>query len=937
MLSQGGHAQGRDTSLVGRVDGIVQDSAHNYILVSATLAIYRKDSSLVSYQLSNTSGEFHFKELPLGVPLKIVATYVGYQREVLDLIIPVRTKRVEIKSLNMQRLPKELKGIVVKYKPPLRMNGDTLEFNADAFKLDRNAQVEDLLQNLPGITVWGDGTITVNGKEVKDVLVNGKPFFGGDTRVATQNIPQNAVDKIQVYQQNRNRDNPLDSVMLMNIRLKKGKSFGHFGKVSAGYGAGRRYDADGSINFFSKQTQLGIVGATNNINKRATDIGMLIRNSTFKGAGASVEYSPDFSRSGIDQLDAGGFTFQHDFIPDPDYYKNNRLTSNYFIHTDNYKINRNTQTIISLEDDKTQIKQNNSKNEDANTGQDFSAKYDKHKGNNVYHIGGGFDISRSNSGSSIESNVNSSESGLKSANASNDDIRSKSKHFLIDATYRHNNKSSRRTRSLSNLNIKYFFDAGDSMSKRLIKTTFSSLASPLQDQDVDRRYYNRGHNMQQHLFFSLGDFSSLILPRWLRYVNTTLQNDIYISTQNQTRQVTDKDTAMNKYTNNNYLSGNSRNTTINEIPALSFERNVHKELADRYSKTFSFNFNPQLQIYQQKNTSSHAFQDITQNYYVFIPYVAIRYINKQYGLFLNSYELKFNRSEDYPEIDELTPLVDSVNLYQIKKGNRNLKPEDKNELSLTFRHENYRAENPFNYNINFDAGIIHNYFADSSIIDTLGRQTYSMVNMMGYRYLNGFVSLNKAFNIDRHELQMQITTSLKISKTPSFINSTVDISNTLSSYSSLNLYYTFKNKLAVDLQQFHSFYRSQQSKTKGYSFKSGSQSTMLSASFNCTKRLTIRSNIKYNHTTSYASAANNFTIWNANASYRLFKENNLELKISALDLLHQNTSIINYGSKNMVTYGKVNVLQQYFMFTVSYFPRIFGAKKNVRSTQNGIN
>ncbi|QEC73518.1 Plug domain-containing protein [Arachidicoccus ginsenosidivorans] len=103
------------------------------------------------------------------------------------------------------------------------MNGDTLEFNADAFHLDPNAVAEDLLRKLPGVVVWGDGTITVHGREVSRVLVNGKPFFGGDTKVATQNLPKKAVEKVQVYQQSKNKDNPLDSITEVNIQLKKAK------------------------------------------------------------------------------------------------------------------------------------------------------------------------------------------------------------------------------------------------------------------------------------------------------------------------------------------------------------------------------------------------------------------------------------------------------------------------------------------------------------------------------------------------------------------------------------------------------------------------------------------------------------------------------------------------------------------------------------------
>ncbi|MFD2144812.1 hypothetical protein [Mucilaginibacter antarcticus] len=93
--------------------------------------------------------------------------------------------------MNLTKIDKTLNEVVITADvAPMQMRGDTLEFNAAAFKLDTNAVAEDLLRALPGVTVWADGIITVNGKKINELLVMGKSFFGGDNKIALQNIPK---------------------------------------------------------------------------------------------------------------------------------------------------------------------------------------------------------------------------------------------------------------------------------------------------------------------------------------------------------------------------------------------------------------------------------------------------------------------------------------------------------------------------------------------------------------------------------------------------------------------------------------------------------------------------------------------------------------------------------------------------------------------------
>ena len=276
-------AQVKDSVNIGRAKGLVQDSAYSFVLSSATVAVYKdSDSSLVGYNLPNNFGEFTVNKLPVETELRMIITHVGYKVFFKKFVIAKKDSLYNFGKINMLRRADDdtLSEVVVTAAAPMRINGDTLEFNAGAFKLDKNATTEDLLRRLPGFTIWGDGDITFNGRKINSLLVEGKPFMGGDFSATTQNLPKDAIKKVQVYQQ-VDENNPLDSTMNVNLKLKDDKKMGYFGKVSGGYGTEDRYAADAMISGFNKKQQISVVGAINNINKVANSVNRLIESSSY--------------------------------------------------------------------------------------------------------------------------------------------------------------------------------------------------------------------------------------------------------------------------------------------------------------------------------------------------------------------------------------------------------------------------------------------------------------------------------------------------------------------------------------------------------------------------------------------------------------------------------------------------------------------------------
>lgn len=169
--------------LLGAAKGVVRDTVNNYNVKSATISLFKGDSSLVSYRLSNMYGEYLFDNLPLNTKMFIEVSHVGYKTVVREFMVTDNKLPLDLKTIVLNPRINTLKEVEIRI-PPISMNGDTLEFNAAAFKLDTNAVVEDLLRKIPNVTLWGNGLITVNGREVKSFLVNGKEFFGTDHKVA---------------------------------------------------------------------------------------------------------------------------------------------------------------------------------------------------------------------------------------------------------------------------------------------------------------------------------------------------------------------------------------------------------------------------------------------------------------------------------------------------------------------------------------------------------------------------------------------------------------------------------------------------------------------------------------------------------------------------------------------------------------------------------
>ena len=257
-----------------KMQGVVKDSIGKSLELANIIAINQETSALESYAITNDKGKY-ILSLGKNGKYKIQVSYIGLKT--FEAIIT--TKEVDIARDFKLLSDNSLDAVELTYEMPVTIKGDTLIYNADSFKNGSERKLEDVLKKLPGVEINDDGQIEVEGKTVNKLMVNGKDFFDGDTKLATKNIPSNAVDKVQVLRnysevgQLSGVQNNQDNVAI-NIKLKEGKENFWFGDITAGAGAApspndELYLVQPKLFYYSPKYSINLIGDMNNIGEVA--------------------------------------------------------------------------------------------------------------------------------------------------------------------------------------------------------------------------------------------------------------------------------------------------------------------------------------------------------------------------------------------------------------------------------------------------------------------------------------------------------------------------------------------------------------------------------------------------------------------------------------------------------------------------------------------
>ena len=253
-----------------KLSGVVRDSLAKHLELASLVAINKASNALDAYTMTDANGNFSLK-LKTNASYKIQVSALGLQT-INDSLTTAQTNLIRDYELRADIV---LDEVVVKM--PVLIRGDTLIYDADSFKNGSERKLEDIIDKLPGVEINDSGQIEVEGKVVNKLMVNGKDFFDGDTKIATKNIPSSTVDKIQVLKnygevgQLRGVGNNQDNVAI-NIKLKQGKESFWFGNVTTGAGDSpteELYLVQPKLFYYSPKYSINFIGDMNNIGEVA--------------------------------------------------------------------------------------------------------------------------------------------------------------------------------------------------------------------------------------------------------------------------------------------------------------------------------------------------------------------------------------------------------------------------------------------------------------------------------------------------------------------------------------------------------------------------------------------------------------------------------------------------------------------------------------------
>lgn len=661
----------RAQSQTSNITGVVFDDATKEGIELASIRILNaKDSTYVTGGVTASDGKF-------GVGVKagnyiVHVSFLGYLEQYFD--INTRNKTA-LGNIYLKEDGIMLKEAVVEAKAPeIVVKGDTVEYNADAYKVQENAVLGELIRRMPGAEIDADGKITVNGKDISKIQVNGKDFFSNDPKIASENLPAKMVEKLQVLDQKSDMAlltgfDDGEEQTVINLVVKPGMREGIMGSISGGYGSEDRYEGNGFLNVARDDNRLSVLGNFNN------------NNNASGAAGGGGRWN---SNRGLTETAMGGLNIAMEPSTKFKYDGDVQYTG-----TDNDVNNiSNTEYTIS---DMLQYKESfqNTNNKRFNTRYKLEWKPDE-----LTSI-----IFRPNLSYSKNSSLSMGETRRTSASNPNDDLLTNSEsssngHTLsLNGSLLVNRKLNEKGRSVS-LELSGGLSNGNTSGVDYSETDYYNNISDSKIQDQIYKRNNDSYNWRARVSYlePIGKNNFLELAYNIRNNHSETDKKTY-----------DRDASGNYTIVAEDYTRNTKNDFLNQNISLSFQARRQK-----YNYTIGAGLEPSRSQTSVDIPNMTEKKDKARNFVNFAPRVEFNYLwDRRHNL-----RIRYNGETSQASTDQLYDGIISQTATDTTRGNPNLKPSFVHRLNV--RYQKYIPEKAssimgfanFQYTMNAIASIV---------------------------------------------------------------------------------------------------------------------------------------------------------------------------------------------------------------------------------------
>ena len=912
-------------SQVQPISGKLIDESKQASIGSSIFLLNIKDSSFVKGAITNVEGFFKIDDIASNsYILKIVS--LGYNPVFKSILIA--NQPIDLGVITLKQNSLNLKEVKIEGQMSLAtQNGDTTSFNSKAYKVNKDATSEDLVSKMPGVAIV-DGKVQAQGEEVKQVLVDGKRFFGDDANAVLKNLPAEIIDKVQVFDKKSDQSqftgfDDGNASKTINIVTKAQFRNGIFGKVYGGYGYENKFKGGASVNIFKGNRRLTVLAQSNNINEQNFSsedlVGVASSASTGGGGrrggggqgGGSGNASDNFSvnnQNGINTTSLFGLNYSDKWG------KKTEVSSSYFFNwtKNDSKSSLLQQYILGSNNGLIYNETNNANSDNFNHRLNFKIET-KLDSQNTISIQPKLSF-QTNSGSKKLVGINSKElqNISNSINTNSSNLSGYNLSALI--LYRHSFVKRGRTFSIS-ATPTITDNSGDNSLYTL--NTYYNTGIIFAD-TIDQRstILKNGNSIKGNASYTepLDSFNFLLVDY------STIYTDNYSSKR-----------TFNSFNNDNIysnLDSSLTNVFKNQYQSQS------GSLGYRFQKpkiNFSINAAYQWALLSKQQEIPTSYQ-LSKSFESVLPSAQFQYkFSPKKNLRLN-----YRTSNNAPSIDQLQDVINNTNALQLSTGNPELKQDFQQNLNMRYSGVNTVKATSFfaligaNYSSNYigNSTLIANQ--DTTVYNSVflkkGSQIIRPVNLDGYFSLRSFI--NYTFPIKKIKTNLSLNVSGNYNNVPGLINTQINYAKTATGGLGLVLSSNVSEKIDFTISSNSSYSHINNTLQSSSNTTYFSQNSKLKINLNPWKGLVLQSEYSNMYYAGLTSAFNqSISLWNAAIGYKFLKNKQAEFRLTVYDLLNQNNSVARTNTDSYIQDSQTNVLNRYYMLTFTYNFKKYFAKK----------